>query len=127
MAKRKPKSKAEDIEYTVSSGNVYADFGFRNPEEAQTKAELAMTITDIIKQKKLTQTQAAEMLGIDQPKISKITRGLLAEFTIERLMRFVLCLGFDIELKLTRHNTKATIPTIHVIMGKATNRQKLTA
>lgn len=120
MEKRKQRIKAEenkteDIEYTVSSGNVYADFGYPNPEEAQTKAELAMAITAIIKEKKLNQQQAAELIGIDQPKVSKITRGLLSEFTIERLMRFLLSLSYDIELKLKKH-TARTAPIIHVVM-----------
>lgn len=125
MEKRKQKNKTEEIEYTVSSGNVYADFGFPNPEEAQTKAELAMAITAIIKEKKLNQQQAAELIGIDQPKVSKITRGLLSEFTIERLMRFLLNLSYDIELKLKKH-TKKTAPVIHVVMEhKIKNQQTL--
>lgn len=115
MEKRKRKNKIEEIEYTVSSGNIYADFGYPNPEEAQTKAELAMAITAIIKEKKLNQQQAADLMGIDQPKISKITRGILSEFTIERLMRFLLNLSYDIELKLKKH-TKKTAPVIHVVM-----------
>lgn len=114
MVKRTQK-KIENIEYTQSSGNVFADFAVSNPEEAQAKAKLAMQITAILKERKLTQKQAAELIGIDQPKISKITRGLLSEFTIERLMRFVLQLGFDIELKLRRHQEK-TLPAIHVTM-----------
>jgi predicted XRE-type DNA-binding protein len=116
------KNKTEEIDYTLSSGNVYADFGFPNPEEAQAKAELAIMITDIIKEKKLTQKQAADLIGLDQPKISKLTRGLLSKFTIERLMRFVLRLGFDIELKLKRHGTKASLPAIHVAMKKPESR-----
>jgi predicted XRE-type DNA-binding protein len=116
MEKRKSKNKDEIIEYTVSSGNVYADFGFANPEEAKAKAALAMAITSIIKEKKMTQQEAANLIGIDQPKVSKITRGLLSEFTIERLMRFLLNLKYDIELKLTKHNTEKTTPFIHVVM-----------
>jgi predicted XRE-type DNA-binding protein len=115
MEKRKQKIKTEEMEYTISSGNVYADFGHPNPEEAQTKAELAMAITAIIKEKNLNQQQAAELMGIDQPKVSKITRGLLSEFTIERLMRFLLNLSYDIELKLKKH-TKKTTPVIQVVM-----------
>ena len=53
MAKRKPKNSPEEIEFTLGSGNVYADFGFSNPEEARAKAELAMLITEIIKRKGL--------------------------------------------------------------------------
>ena len=60
MAKRNPKNSPEEIEFTLGSGNVYADFGFPNPEEAKAKAELAMLISGIIKEKGLTQQQAAE-------------------------------------------------------------------
>lgn len=129
MEKRKQKNKieenkTEDIEYTVSSGNVYTDFGYPNPEEAQTKAELAMAITAIIKEKKLNQQQAADLIGIDQPKVSKITRGLLSEFTIERLMRFLLNLSYDIELKLKKH-TARTAPIIHVVIEHSLKNQHM--
>jgi len=52
--------------YAVGSGNVYADSGLSNPEEAKTKAELAMLISDIIKEKGLTQQQAAELMKLDE-------------------------------------------------------------
>ncbi len=114
MAKRNPKN-PEEIEFSVGSGNVYVDFGFSNPEEAKTKAELAMLISNIIKEKRLTQQQAAELMNIDQPKVSKIIRGLLSEFSIERLLKFVLSLGFDIEIKPKPHKLKNTLPSMHVI------------
>lgn len=126
MAKRNPKSKSEEIEFTVGSGNVYADFGFSNPEEVKTKAELAMLITNIIKEKGLTQQQAAELMKIDQPKVSKIIRGLLSEFSIERLLKFVLLLGFDIEITPKLHRVKTTPPTMHVV-GRSFKRPRLTA
>lgn len=115
IKKRKQKNRPEN---SVSSGNVSADFGFPNPEESQAKADLARMITRIIKERKLSQQKAAEIIGIDQPKISKITRGLLSEFTVERLMRFLLNLGFDIELKLKRHSEETTMPAIHVAISQ---------
>lgn len=115
MAKKNPKNSPEEIEFSVGSGNVYADFGLPNAEEAKTKAELAMLITDIIKGKGLTQQQAAELMSVDQPKISKIVRGLLSEFSIERLLKFVLALGFDIEIKPKPHTVKNTLPSMHII------------
>lgn len=114
MEKRNKKVDEEVIEFTIGSGNVYADFGFSDPWEAKTKAELAMLITNIIKEKKATQEQAAQLMGIDQPKVSKITRGLLSEFTLERLMRFVLCLGFDIDIFPKPHKLKSTPPSIQL-------------
>lgn len=103
---------SEKIKYTKSSGNVFADFGFPNPEEADAKSDLAILITNIIKQRKLTQARAAKLMGIDQPKVSKIVKGLLSEFTMERLMKYLVSLGFDIEIRLTQ--SKVMNPSIHV-------------
>ena len=83
-----------------------------------------MLITDIIKNKKITQEQAAELIGIDQPKVSKITRGLLAEFTVERLMRYVLRLGFDLEIWPVPHKPKNTTAGIHVHYPKTRKRRQ---
>ncbi len=123
MAKRKKRTKFKEIEYEVSSGNVYADFGYSNPEEADAKADLAMLISSIIKQRKMTQKEAARLIGVDQPKISKIMRGLLSEFTIERLINYLLSLGFDIEIKPIPHKVKTSAPAIHII--KSNNRRSL--
>ena len=127
MTKKNQKNNIEDIEFTLGSGNVYADFGFPNPEEAKTKADLAMLITRTIRNRNLTQQQAAELMGIDQPKVSKIVRGLLSEFTIERLMKFVLCLGFDIEITPTLHKMKTMPPAMHVNVGRIASRPRLSA
>lgn len=110
--KRKKVTKFEGIAYEVSSGNIFADFGFENPKKANAKSDLALLITVIIKRKKLTQAKAAELMKIDQPKVSKIKRGLLSEFTLERLMNYLLALGCDLEIKPTFG--KEIIPSIHV-------------
>lgn len=124
MAKKTKKNKrsvkSEKIEYEVSSGNLFKDFGYENPEEAQVKSDLAILIRSIIKQKKLTQKKAADLIGIDQPKISKITRGILSEFTLERLMRFLVALGCDIEIKPLLG--KASRASIHVARSNITRR-----
>lgn len=69
-----------------SSGNVFADLGVNNPEEALAKSELARQIAKLIKKKKLTQQQAVEILDIDPPKISALIRGRLRSFSLERLI-----------------------------------------
>ena len=86
-----------------SSGNVFADLGVKNPEEALVKARLAQVISDAVTVRGMTQVEAAELLGIDQPKISRLVRGQLAGFTIERLFRFVILLGGDIEITVIEH------------------------
>jgi predicted XRE-type DNA-binding protein len=85
-------------DYTVSSGNVFADLGLPNPEEALAKAELAHKIILLIRERRLTQLQAAKLLGVDQPKVSALIRGHLTGFSLERLMRFLLRLGQDIRI-----------------------------
>lgn len=95
------------IQYEESSGNVFADLGIENPEEALAKAELARQIGKLIKKKKLTQKQAAEILGIDQPKISALIRGRLRSFSLERLIRFLNELGQDVSIMISPANSKA--------------------
>ena len=89
---------SEDNRVQISSGNVFADLGLPNPEERLVKAELASKISSLIDQKQLTQRSAAEILGIDQPKVSALTRGRLSGFPITRLLRFLNALGNDVEI-----------------------------
>jgi predicted XRE-type DNA-binding protein len=88
-------------DYTVSSGNIFADLGFPDAEERMAKVNLAVQINTLIKSKKLTQKQAAELLDIDQPKISALSTGKLAGFSLERLFRFLTILGQDIVINIT--------------------------
>jgi len=81
-----------------SSGNVFADLGVERPEEALAKAKLAVAIAEIIANKGLTQTKAAALLAIDQPKISALLRGRLTGFSTDRLIRFLNALGRDVEI-----------------------------
>jgi predicted XRE-type DNA-binding protein len=85
-------------DYVEGSGNVFADLGLPRPEEALAKAELAHKIVTIIRSRRLTQAQAAEILGVDQPKISALSRGRLSGFSVERLLRFLMLLGHDVEI-----------------------------
>lgn len=85
-------------DYTISSGNVFADLRLSKPDEFLAKAELAAKIIQEIDRQRLTQNEAAGILGIDQPKVSALKQGKLSGFSIERLMRFLLLLGHDIEI-----------------------------
>lgn len=109
------KQKKEDLEVFVGSDNIYADFGFPNPEEALAKAQLAILISEQIKKRKLTQKKAAEFMGIDQPKVSDILRGKLSSFSLERLIRFLVALGLDIWIQAKQHTEPTTRPGIHVV------------
>ena len=85
-------------DHIVGSGNVFADLGLPRAEEALAKAELAQKISAIIERRRLTQAQAAEILEVDQPKISALKRGRLSGFSLERLVRFLILLGSDVEI-----------------------------
>ena len=85
-------------EFTPSSGNVFADLNLPNADDLLAKAELAAKIITEISRLRLTQNQAAALLGIDQPKVSALKRGKLSGFSIERLLRFLLMLGRDVEI-----------------------------
>ena len=89
---------SDDTRVQISNGNVFADLGLPNPEERLVKAELASKISSVIDQKNLTQIEAAELLGIDQPKVSALTRGRLSGFSTARLLRFLNALGNDVEI-----------------------------
>ncbi len=84
--------------HEVSSGNVFADLGVAEPMEALAKAELTRRIASIIKHRHLTQVEAGNLLGIDQPKVSKLVRGDLKDFSLVRLMTFLTLLDRDIEI-----------------------------
>lgn len=71
----------EKIRVQASSGNVFADLGLENADELLVKAELARKISSIISKQKMTQAEAAELLEIDQIKVSEILKGKLSGFS----------------------------------------------
>jgi predicted XRE-type DNA-binding protein len=106
---RKKSSGESKITIEPSSGNVFADLGLKNPAELLAKAELVQRICDIIAERKLTQTRAAALLGIDQPKVSALMRGKLDGFSLDRLFRFLNALGRDVDIVIrpARHEGEA--------------------
>ena len=101
-------------DYFVGSGNVFADLGYSNPEDALAKAELAYRISRAIKARRLTQKQAAEVLGVDQPKVSAVVRGRLSGFSLDRLMRFLVLLGNDVDIVVKQKSTEDTPARLRV-------------
>jgi predicted XRE-type DNA-binding protein len=94
---------SEEIQVQSSSGNVFADLGLANSDELLIKAELVRQISNLIDAKSLSQTEAAKLLGIDQPKVSALLNGKLSGFSTERLFRFLNALGSDIEIRVISH------------------------
>jgi predicted XRE-type DNA-binding protein len=90
--------KKTKIRVTESSGNIFADLGFANPERERLKADLTLRIYRLIKERGLTQATAGEILGIKQPHVSELMRGHSGAFSVERLMEFLTALGQDVEI-----------------------------
>ena len=89
---------SEKIKFTKSTGNVFADMGFKNAKEKFVKAELALRINQIINKRQLKQIEAAKILRVTQPKISAISNGRLSDFSIEKLIEFLNKLDQDVEI-----------------------------
>ena len=85
-----------------SSGNVFADLGLRNADEKETKVRLAVAIQQIIQARRLSQTAAARLLDVNQPKISALVNYRLDGFSIERLMHFLNALDRDVEIVIRK-------------------------
>jgi predicted XRE-type DNA-binding protein len=94
------KSKTAEIDVHGSTGNVFEDMGMRDAEERLAKAELARVIRSEIRERGLTQSEAAELLGVKQPDISDLTRGKLARFSMERLERFLNALDLEVRIQV---------------------------
>lgn len=116
-----PGSKAgTTIPVTESSGNVFADLGFDAPEEELAKAQLASHIRQVIKRRRLTQVAAARLMGIDQPKVSALLNGRIANFSSERLMRLLTALGQDVEITVKatpRNRARGRISVARIAAG----------
>lgn len=87
-----------DTRVEIGSGSVYADIGLKNHEEMETKANLVIEISKAIKKKKLTQTQAAEIFGISQPKLSELLSGRFRGYSVERLIHFLNDIDQDVDI-----------------------------
>ncbi|TWB27780.1 helix-turn-helix domain-containing protein [Nitrospirillum bahiense] len=94
-------------EVIQGSGNVFSDLSLPDADILLVKAEILSRISDMIEVRKLTQAQAAQILGIDQPKVSALVRGKLSGFTLDRLLRFLNNLDVDVEIRLTPAKDKA--------------------
>lgn len=89
---------SEVDEVIRGTGNVFADLGFADAEERQTKVRLALAINSILEKRRITQAKAAELLGTNQPKVSALANYKLDGFSVERLMMFLTALDHDVEI-----------------------------
>ncbi len=104
------------------SGNVFRDLGFGEKKSVELilKSGLLQSIQETIRHRRLKQTEAAELLGIDQAKVSKLLAGQMAGFSLERLVYLVSRLGHDVELKVrTRPHASRRAGRVSAKLAKA--------
>jgi len=97
------------------SGNVFADLGYPDATERQAKLRLAFALNHVLDERKLTQHQAASVLGVNQPKVSALRRYRLAGFSVERLMLLLTALDQDIEIVIKRKPRSRRVARISVV------------
>ncbi len=112
----KRKTLARESRFTEGSGNIFADLNISNPEEYQLKARLASLIYDSIETKGWTQQRTAQALGVSQPDVSNICRGLLDHFSVEKLLHFLALL--DRRVTITVSGDK--LPAQKIVICKQT-------
>lgn len=100
-----------------SSGNLWADIGRPDADEALARAELMSRVTDIIRQRRLTQARAAEILGTNQPTVSDLMRGKMSKFSLERLISFLNALDRDVEITVRRRPAGSNRAARFVVTG----------
>ena len=87
---------------TRGTGNVFADLGLPDADERQAKLRLAYALNQVLEARKLSQADAAKVLGVSQPKVSALRHYKLAGFSVERLMNLLTALDQDVEIVIRR-------------------------
>src|ERR1700694_4265175 len=100
--------------YETGSRNVFKDIGVPNAEEHLVKAQLVFKIDAIMKDRGLTQVEAADLFGVRQPDVSKMLRGEFRQFSVERLLRFLVALDQDVEIVIKPHRGRSEAAALHV-------------
>ena len=109
------KEEMADTRVEIGTGSVYEQLGYKDHKEMETKSTLVIEISNAIKKKKLTQTAAAEILDISQPKLSGLLNGHFRGYSVERLIHFLNELGKDVDIvvKAKPRNRRARVNVYH--------------
>ncbi len=100
--------------YETGSRNVFKDLGVPNAEEHFVKAQLVFKIDTLMRERGLKQIDAADLFGIKQPDVSKMLRGQFRQFSVKRLLRFLVSLNQDVEIVVKPHRDRRNAPALHV-------------
>jgi predicted XRE-type DNA-binding protein len=113
--RRAARPSAADEVVIRGSGNMFADLGYADAEERQTKLRLAYAINEIVAAKRLSQGEAAARFGVGQPKVSALANYKLDGFSVERLMIFLTALDRDVEITIKKKPRSRGVGRVSVI------------
>ncbi len=97
---------SKKVKFEESSGNVFADLDLPDAEELHLKATLGFAVFQIIEARELTQAEAAKILGVKQPEISRLKKGKFNHYSVERLLTFLTRLNHGIEIHIVPTENK---------------------
>jgi predicted XRE-type DNA-binding protein len=100
---------------TRGTGNVFADLGFPDAVERQARLRLAYALNQELEARKLSQADAAKVLGVTQPKVSALRNYKLSGFSVERLMNLLTALDQDVEIVIRRKPRSRKAARISVV------------
>jgi len=92
----------DDESVHIGSGNVFSDIGIPNADTHMLKAQLVSSIIGIVKERKITQKEAGNIMKISQPEVSRLFRGHFREYSVERLMKFITSFDRDVEISVKK-------------------------
>ena len=104
----------DGIEVETGSGNVFADLGLPDAEKLKVKSGLVVEIVKAVRRLDLTQEEAAQRMGLTQPKISALLRGDFTNFSERKLMDCLNRIGYDVEIRVKRANRRAGRLTLEI-------------
>jgi predicted XRE-type DNA-binding protein len=113
------KENKNDSGIQYGSGNVFADLGYGEPDMHLLKAQLVSRIDEIMTERKLTQMQAAQTMGISQPDISRLLKGQFREVSVERIIRLLTRLGCEVDIVIKQPGRKRASSIIHLKMARS--------
>ncbi|MFN2317921.1 MAG: helix-turn-helix domain-containing protein [Gemmatimonadales bacterium] len=106
------------LRHQSSTGNVFRDLGFKNPDAELAKAQLVLEIVRLLRRRSLTQTAAARLLGLPQPKVSQLSNGDVTGFSTDRLIRLLNRLDQDVAITVTPKPHRQRRARVRVVAGR---------
>ena len=107
---------SKDIDTTIrrGSGNVFADLGYADADTHLLKAQLMSRVQTIMSDQGLTQTEAARIMGVSQPDVSRMLKGHFRDVSVERIMRMLIRLGCDVDIVVKARGKVTAFAPIHL-------------